>query len=196
MATTSFLSEEERQFYVREGESVCVVERCDNDWWLVRKQTTEEEGYVKSEVLATPQEYMLLLQERLDEQGEGVALRSPIFIESMEEVTRVREGESVTLRCKLAAYPPPQITWYKHTTKIESSSRVQITTTEDNVCTLVIKEASLEDTSTYTIVARNHLGFCSHTVELFVEGKLPQNLYTHTCILIFITSYKQILKTF
>lgn len=176
VASASHISEEDRGLNVREGERLYVVERCTMDWWFVRKRATQEEGLVKSDILVTPEEYTLILQakEHVDtaEAELSVVLQYPTFIETMEEIIRVKEGECVTFRFKVVANPPPQISWFKESTRIESSSRYQITITEDYICTLVIKEALLEDSATFNFVAENHLGLCSQTVQLDVEGKL------------------------
>lgn len=169
VASASYLSED--RFYV--------VERCLMDWWFVRKTITREQGFVKCDILVTPEEYTLTLPRNLDEQIESlpvvtaeaelsVVLQPPMFAETMEEVIKIKAGESVSFTCRAIGIPTPEITWFRQSTRIESSNRYQITTTEDNISTLVIRRVSLEDAGTYKVVAKNHLGFCSYSTQLSI----------------------------
>uniref|UniRef100_A0A8D2JG77 Ig-like domain-containing protein n=1 Tax=Varanus komodoensis TaxID=61221 RepID=A0A8D2JG77_VARKO len=67
------------------------------------------------------------------------------------------EGESVTLECRISAYPAPTVAWYREDYHIESSIDFQITF-EAGVARLVIREAFAEDSGRFTCTATNEAG--------------------------------------
>uniref|UniRef100_A0A8D0DXN9 Ig-like domain-containing protein n=1 Tax=Salvator merianae TaxID=96440 RepID=A0A8D0DXN9_SALMN len=83
---------------------------------------------------------------------------SPHFT-GLKSVT-VMEGESVTLECRISAYPAPTVSWYREDYHIESSIDFQITF-EAGVARLVIREAFAEDSGRFTCTATNGTHFSS-----------------------------------
>lgn len=80
------------------------------------------------------------------------------------------EGESVTLECRISAYPAPTVAWYREDYHIESSIDFQITF-EAGVARLVIREAFAEDSGKFTCTASNEAGSVSTSCYLLVQGK-------------------------
>lgn len=86
-------------------------------------------------------------------------------------------GETATFECQVEGNPRPTVTWFRHSTIIKTSERIQIFYDEDNTAKLVIKETYPEDSGRYTVVAKNAIGSKSYTVDLNVDGKLLTTLY-------------------
>uniref|UniRef100_A0A670XYE9 Ig-like domain-containing protein n=1 Tax=Pseudonaja textilis TaxID=8673 RepID=A0A670XYE9_PSETE len=82
----------------------------------------------------------------------------------------VMEGESVTLECRISAYPAPTVAWYREDYHIETSIDFQITF-EAGVARLVIREAFAEDSGKFTCTATNEAGSVSTSCYLLVQGK-------------------------
>nr|XP_016851935.1 PREDICTED: titin [Anolis carolinensis] len=80
----------------------------------------------------------------------------------------VMEGESITLECRISAYPPPTVAWYREEYRIESSIDFQITF-EAGVARLLIREAFAEDSGKFTCTATNEAGSVSTSCHLVVQ---------------------------
>ncbi|XP_039185115.1 titin-like isoform X6 [Crotalus tigris] len=93
---------------------------------------------------------------------------TPPYIVSMLKNVTVLEGESVTLECRISAYPAPTVAWYREDYHIESSIDFQITF-EAGVARLVIREAFAEDSGKFTCTASNEAGSVSTSCYLLVQ---------------------------
>ncbi|KAF7245040.1 Titin [Varanus komodoensis] len=100
---------------------------------------------------------------------EEVPATPPSIVTALKNVT-VMEGESVTLECRISAYPAPTVAWYREDYHIESSIDFQITF-EAGVARLVIREAFAEDSGRFTCTATNEAGSVSTSCHLVVQGK-------------------------
>lgn len=85
------------------------------------------------------------------------------------------DGYTVVFKTKVKGFPRPQITWFKQTSVIKSSTDYQMYYDEENVATLIIKEVFPEDAGTFTCVAKNSAGFASCSTELTVEYPLSNH---------------------
>ncbi|KAL8183551.1 UNVERIFIED_CONTAM: hypothetical protein K2H54_044331 [Gekko kuhli] len=100
-------------------------------------------------------------------QEEHIELMQEGEPEGLKNVT-VIEGESVTLECRISAYPLPTVSWYREDYRIESSIDFQITF-EAGVARLVIREAFAEDSGRFTCTATNVAGSVSTSCHLVVQ---------------------------
>lgn len=154
-------------------------ERHDTDWWLVRKNSTSEKGWVPPQLLMDEISYTTYVQQKLHERidklpiferaGPNEKASAPKFIEKLKPIT-THDGTTVHFECKVVGVPRPQITWFRQTAICKPSQDFQMYYDEDNVATLVIREVMLEDAGMFTCVAKNAAGFATSTAELFVEG--------------------------
>jgi len=83
----------------------------------------------------------------------------------------VPEGTDVEITCMTMGMPQPTASWFKAGTAIEIGKTYQIDTTTDSA-TLVIKEAQLEHSDTYTLKLENPAGEDSYNVKVTVTGML------------------------
>ncbi|CAG2158572.1 unnamed protein product [Oppiella nova] len=81
----------------------------------------------------------------------------------------VSEGASAMLEAKVAAYPRPQIRWYRGRELIESSERYKFLYEDEESYTLVIKNTKKEDEGMYRVVAINDLGEVDTSAKLTVN---------------------------
>jgi hypothetical protein len=83
---------------------------------------------------------------------------APEFIRSLEEKVICNEHDEVKLTAQVEAYPSVGVTWHKNGLKLRPSRRVVATLSDDGVVTLVITNATHEDSALYTCVASNVVG--------------------------------------
>ncbi|KAF4518527.1 hypothetical protein B566_EDAN004271 [Ephemera danica] len=86
--------------------------------------------------------------------------------------TRVEEGSPVKLDCIITGQPEPEVIWYHDGRPVKESKEVQLLFKGDR-CTLVIKEALVEESGEYRVVAVNSAGEASSTCQLIVDANVP-----------------------
>lgn len=64
-----------------------------------------------------------------------------------------------------------QVIWFHNDKPVKESTDIQLLFEGDR-CTLVIREAYLEDAGEYKVTAKNDLGFAESSCKLHVERKL------------------------
>ncbi|KAL4132315.1 hypothetical protein QTP88_009488 [Uroleucon formosanum] len=82
----------------------------------------------------------------------------------------VLEGRSVHLKCIIVGQPEPEVIWYRDGRPVKESKDIQLLFQGDQ-CSLLIKEAFVEDAGEYKVVAINSAGEASSTCMLSVEPK-------------------------
>ena len=92
------------------------------------------------------------------------------MVSGPEDIT-APEGTDVEITCMTMGMPRPTSTWYRAGTAIEIDKTYQLDTTADST-TLLIKEAQLDHTDTYTLKLENPAGEDSYTVNVTVTGML------------------------
>ena len=96
--------------------------------------------------------------------------RKPTLMEQLKSQI-VKEGQSVSFRCKISGRPNPEIQWFKGENLIKPSKYFQMQK-EGDWCTLRITEAFPEDEGPYKCVATNPGGSVSTTANLKVTGTI------------------------
>ncbi|KAK9882447.1 hypothetical protein WA026_021478 [Henosepilachna vigintioctopunctata] len=174
-----------------EGEKLNVIEADDSNWWFVKKQTTNEKGWVPSKLLMDETHYKIYVQKKLNEKIDQLPVFekpsgkqksvAPKFLEKIKPVS-AKDGDTVQFQCQVEGIPRPQITWFRQTAIIKHSEDFEIYYDEENVCTLIIKEVFPEDAGLITCVAKNSSGFASTSTELRVERTISEHYsdFTHT----------------
>ncbi|EEB18956.1 conserved hypothetical protein [Pediculus humanus corporis] len=94
--------------------------------------------------------------------------RKPTLMEQLKSQI-VKEGQSVSFRCKISGRPSPEIQWFKGENLIKPSKYFQMQK-EGDWCTLRITEAFPEDEGPYKCVATNPGGSVSTTANLKVTA--------------------------
>lgn len=94
----------------------------------------------------------------------------PSFIQHLSPAKEAMEGSRVRLDCILVGHPEPEVIWYKNDKPVKESKDIQLLFEGDR-CTLCIREAYLEDSGTYRIVANNIHGQAESLCKLHVERK-------------------------
>ncbi|XP_065160451.1 titin-like isoform X4 [Atheta coriaria] len=79
----------------------------------------------------------------------------------------INEGNRVRLDCVIVGQPEPEVIWYHDDRPVQESSDFQLLFQGDR-CSLVIKEALLEDAGEYKVVALNSAGEASSKAALIV----------------------------
>lgn len=71
--------------------------------------------------------------------------KRPIFIEYIDSCRAV-ETFPIKLEAKVAAYPPPEITWFKDSEKIDSNEdHIKIVVKPDGTTSCLIEAVSMDD---------------------------------------------------
>lgn len=145
--------------------------------------TTEEEEVTAEEQqieeTATIESEFTITMEGSTESLEAAPEEAPEFVEMLQP-QRVKDGERVTMTCRVIGTPFPEITW-QHNEEIitESSDFEVITETETGICKLVIVEVFPEDGGTIICKAVNPFGEAVTTATLVVEGVYKRDLITN-----------------
>ncbi|XP_014601987.1 PREDICTED: titin [Polistes canadensis] len=180
----SYVAETDEAINLVEGEKVYIIDHTNQDWWFVKKNLTEEKGWVPAQYLLDEVHYTIYLQRKLHEKidklpvfekpAPGEKASAPRFIEKLQPI-HTPDGYTVQFECQVEGVPRPQITWFRQTAIIKPSPDFQIYYDDDNVATLIIREVFPEDAGTFTCVAKNTAGFASSTTELIVEAPLSDH---------------------
>lgn len=101
----------------------------------------------------------------------GVFLSSapPKVIQGPEDFS-VNVGETIHISCIIDGLPSPSVTWATAEKTISPDDKYIIEIVDDTV-TLIIKDATLEDTTSYTLNLENPVGTATFTVNVTVLGE-------------------------
>ncbi|XP_073994367.1 obscurin isoform X7 [Rhodnius prolixus] len=94
----------------------------------------------------------------------------PPKIEKKHEFVDTNIGSSAMLETKVTGYPKPEIKWFKNGQELPMGDKYKILYEDDETLALVVKNISLEDIGSYTVVASNVSGKASEEITLDVKA--------------------------
>ncbi|VDM36482.1 unnamed protein product [Toxocara canis] len=97
-----------------------------------------------------------------------------MFVTPLEDVD-VPEGDTLTLKCKVAGEPTPTIRWEKDGAELQKSDRIVMRAALDGTLTLRVLDAKKSDAGKYRVIATNSAGESSSecTVGVTPSEELP-----------------------
>lgn len=116
--------------------------------------------------LCTFKKYLHVYSNDLLESKQPVA---PSFDQGLVDQT-VPAGSEVTLKCKVAGEPDPQVVWLKDGKKLKTTRQIKLTFADDNWCYLTIHSCESTDSGVYICTATNNVGAQSSQCKLTVTG--------------------------
>ena len=96
----------------------------------------------------------------------------------------MKAGSTLVLQVNLSGIPYPDITWLIDDEPLEKMERICIETNEE-FSKVTIKNAVLDDTGVYTIVAENVVGRAEADFQIFVKGEISK-LFNYFCWVTFV----------
>ncbi|XP_039752240.1 obscurin-like isoform X7 [Pararge aegeria] len=118
---------------------------------------------IKNVTSADAGEYHIIASNDLGEDTTTVNLvvkQAPKIKRKIENQTCMAEStHEVTI--EIEGTPSPDVTFYKDGVQIKSSERITIVKESEEVYKIIIKDAKLTDTGSYSVVAKNEINQCS-----------------------------------
>ncbi|XP_020711856.2 obscurin isoform X2 [Athalia rosae] len=102
-------------------------------------------------------------------QIELIVKSAPKITKKMTDTSAITQ-ETIKMTVEIQGSPVPQVTWYKDGQLITESERIKITKEDNERYTLTIKNARLDDTGSYSIVAKNEISQTSEFWNLTVRS--------------------------
>lgn len=102
---------------------------------------------------------------------------SPRFIEKLEPVKVVMDGEKLVLTAKVQGVPTPKVEWFKNQEPVVESPVVYTQQDNSGTCNLIISEVFPEDAAEYSCVAKNKIGKAVSKCMLTIEGIVFFNFF-------------------
>lgn len=84
--------------------------------------------------------------------------------------SEVSAGGSAMLDLQVKGFPKPDIKWSKDGKEVIAGGRIKYLWEDEESLSLVIKNVTVEDAGTYTVVAKNNLGEDTTYIELIVKS--------------------------
>lgn len=98
-------------------------------------------------------------------------VRAPAILSHLSAAV-VREGDSARLECRLTAHPKPHLTWFFNDVDLKAlDNRRYATEWDENsgTATLIIQEAAVYDSGTYSFTADNGFGTVTDSATVSVQ---------------------------
>ena len=89
-------------------------------------------------------------------------------------------GTAIKLEVKVTGHPAPVTTWDLNGSVLDPNEDIQINT-EDGKSVLLIRQASLEHSGTYTVTAENIAGANKLDIPVLITGKHLYSVYVSFC---------------
>ncbi|XP_031784412.1 obscurin isoform X6 [Nasonia vitripennis] len=114
---------------------------------------------IKSVTAADAGVYKIRARNELGEDNTQIELivkSAPKITKRMESFS-VQSEETINMSVQIQGSPVPEVSWYKDNKRILESDRTRISKEADDTYTLTIKSACLEDSGSYSIIAKNEI---------------------------------------
>lgn len=178
ISTGNYKPDSDEVMSLHEGERVEIKNINEtNKLWLVKKWFNSNSGLVPSKYLQRRQDVEEANEKQILAYAEKLAVPEetakhkgyPQTAEIVRPLTseKVRDGDSICLKCSIVANPEPLIVWFKEGVLLEPLQEFE-QIFDGSICKLIIKEVYPEDTGFYGVLVKNQYGYDFNTAEVIV----------------------------
>ncbi len=87
----------------------------------------------------------------------------------MPELVTAKAGAKLRVEALVSGKPAPACQWKRGENNVVSSSRLAVHKSK-NMCVLIIKDVSRQDSGEYSLVAENNTGKVDQTLKIIIRG--------------------------
>jgi len=87
----------------------------------------------------------------------------------MPELVTAKAGAKLRVEALVSGKPAPVCQWKRGENNVVSSSRLAVHKSQ-NMCVLIIKDVSRQDSAEYSLVAENSTGKVDQTLKIIIRG--------------------------
>lgn len=154
--------------WFKNGKEIKENTRVDKDVYSLTIVTATENDSGEYTLKATNDVGTAFSGFTLTVEDSGIRYEPPIFIERFEKTT-VKQNETIILKAKVYAVPPPEVTWLRNNKPIQISDRIKPQFDGENITLTITNADSETDSGDYKCIASNIIGKASHGAKVLID---------------------------
>jgi len=117
------------------------------------------------------------------------------YVKSLNETQEIKEGESLVLKVSISGASPPKTSWRHNNVEIKPGQHETVGDSTRSFSQLTLKNASVDATGTYKVVAKNEAGSVSAEFNVVIMGSFNSRHLAQLCITLSAFSTHETIRT-